>query len=173
MEFEIASSDGDSHGSLANRDVPDVRVIVKVAHGEMRRLIRQRAEITKRIGTIKRTIGGVCKLFCDIEPSDDLHELVRGKAGIRRRGITQACRTVLREAGRPMTAREVCEQIQERTFPVLSCSKNQVTSVTTLLARLVQYGEARTVPRDNGPRAWLWVSGAGDGSPHPGLLQNI
>jgi hypothetical protein len=29
------------------------------------------------------------------------------------------------------------------------------------------YGGARTVPRDNGPRAWVWVSGVEDGSFHP------
>jgi hypothetical protein len=29
------------------------------------------------------------------------------------------------------------------------------------------YREARTVPRDNGPRAWVWVSGVEDGSFHP------
>src|SRR5271163_4659642 len=92
VEFKVDSSDENRNDSLRNRGSPDVQAIVKAAHEELRRLTQQRAEITKRIGTIKRTIGGVCKLFCDIEPSDDLHELVRGKAGIRRRGITQACR---------------------------------------------------------------------------------
>jgi len=165
MEFEIASSDGDSHGSLANRDVPDVRVIVKVAHGEMRRLIRQRAEITKRIGTIKQTIVGLCNLFGDGELSEDLRQLVNAKAGVRRRGITQACRKVLMDAGCPLTARNVCEQIQQRNG--LLCSKNLVGTVITVLTRLEKYGEARTVPRDSGPRAWLWVSGVEDGSFHP------
>ncbi|MGA7929338.1 MAG: hypothetical protein WCA20_25475 [Candidatus Sulfotelmatobacter sp.] len=126
MGFEIVSSDGDSHGSLANRDVPDVRVIVKVARGELRRLIQERAEITKR---------------------------------------TQACRKVLMDAGCPLTARNVCEQIQQRTD--LPCSKNLVGAVTTVLSRLEQYGEARTVPRDSGPRGWVWVSGVEIGSFHP------
>jgi hypothetical protein len=167
MKFEIASSDGDSHGSLSNRDVPDVRVVVKVAHGELRRLIQQRAEITKRIGTIKQTIVGLCNLFGDDELTEDLRELVNGKVGVRRRGITitEACRKVLMDAGCPLTARNVCEQIQQRTD--LPCSKNLVGAVTTVLSRLEKYGEACTVPRANGPRAWVWVSGVEDGSFHP------
>jgi hypothetical protein len=168
MEFEIASSDGDSHGSHANRDVPAVQVIVKAANDELLRLIQQRSEIVKRIGTIKQTITGLYKLynlFGDDELSDDLHELVNGKAGVRRRGITQACRKVLMDAGSPLTARNVCEQIQQRTD--LPCSKNLVGAVTTVLSRLEKYGEARTVPRADGPRAWVWLSGVENGSFHP------
>jgi hypothetical protein len=166
MEFEIASSDGDNPGSLANRDAPDVQVIVKVARGELRRLMQQRFEITKRIGTIKQTIVGLCNLYGDDELSEDLRELVNGKIGVRRRGITQACRKVLMDAGCPLTVRNVCEQIQQRTMVDVPCSKNLVPAVTTVLSRLAQYGEARLVSGDNGPRAWVWVSGVEDGSFH-------
>jgi hypothetical protein len=155
MEFENVGDDENSGGNLANREVPDVRVIVKVAHGELRRLIQQRAEIVKRIGTIKQTIAGLCNLFGN-DVTDDLRQLVHGKTRTRRRGITQACRKVLMDAGRPLTARSVCEQIQQQGD--LPASKNLVGSVTTVLNRLEQYGEARAVPRDKGPRAWVWVS---------------
>jgi hypothetical protein len=161
MEFEIARNDPDSHGSLANRDVSDVRVIVKVAHRELRRLLERRAEITKRIGTINQTIMGLCNLFGNGELSNDLRELVNGNIGIRGRGITQACRKVLMEARGPLSARCVCEQIQQRTD--LPRSKNLVGAVTTALTRLEQYGEARTVPHDNGPRTWIWVSSTESG----------
>jgi hypothetical protein len=33
-----------------------------------------------------------------------------------------------------------------------------LASVTTVLNRLVEYGEARTIVRENGRRAWQWVS---------------
>jgi chorismate mutase len=168
MEFGFDGSDEDRNRSLSNRSVADVQVVVKVAHKELRRLLEERAEIMKRIGSIKQTIAGLCHLFGEAELSSDIRELVNGKAGVRRQGITQACRRALMDADCPVTAREVCEQIQRRIMPGLPCSKNQVASVTTVLSRLVQYGEARTVARDNGPRAWLWVSDAGDGSPDPG-----
>jgi hypothetical protein len=165
MGGEIVGNDRDGHGSVASSGVPDVRVIVKAAHGELRRLIQQRAEIAKRIGTIKQTIAGLCNLFGDDELTEDFRELVNGKVGVRRRGITQSCRRVLMDAATPLTARNVCEQIQQQTD--LPCSNNLVGSVTTVLSRLEQYGEARAVPRDGGPRAWVWVSSAENGSFHP------
>jgi hypothetical protein len=167
MEFESASGDESSQGSLGNRDASDFQGIVKVAHGELRRLCQQRAEITKRIGTIKQTIAGLCDLFGDAELSDDLRELVNGKTAARRRGITQACRQVLMDAGCPLTARNVCQQIQQRALLDLPNSKNLAATVTSVLTRLAQYGEARTVPRDKGPRVWVWVSGVENGSFHP------
>jgi hypothetical protein len=153
--------------SLANRGAPDVQVIVKAAHDELRRLIQQRSEITKRIGTIKQTIAGLCNMFGNDGLNDVLREWVNGKAVVRRPGITQACRKGLMDAGCPLTARNVCQQIQHRTMLDLPCSKNLVAEVTTVLSRLAQYGEARTVACDNGPRAWSWVSGVEDGSFHP------
>jgi|HubBroStandDraft_3_1064219.scaffolds.fasta_scaffold83118_2 hypothetical protein len=164
MEFEVASSNKDNYGSLANRDAPAFQVIVEAAHDELRRLIQQRVEITQRIGTIKQTIAGLCNLFGDDKLSDDLRELVNGK--LRRPGITKACRKVLMDARCPLTARNVCEQIQ-RTMPDLPCARNFVAEVTTVLSRLAQYGEARTVPCDTGSRAWVWVSRVEDGSFHP------
>src|ERR1700683_5111220 len=167
MGFEIVSSNRDSHGSLATRDVPDVRVVVKVAHGELRRLIQQRAEITKRIDSIKQTIVGLCNLFGGDELTEELRELVNGKAVVRRPGITQACRKVLMDAGCPLTARNVCEQIEQRTMLDLPYSKNLLGAVSTVLSRLEQYGDARRVPQDNGPRACVWVSIDKDGSIQP------
>jgi hypothetical protein len=37
-----------------------------------------------------------------------------------------------------------------------------LASVTTVLNRLVEYGEARTVVRENGRRAWQWVADPAD-----------
>ena len=164
MELEIASTDQDICETLPSRDAPAVQVIVKAAHDELRRLIQQRVEITQRIGTIKQTIAGLCNLFGDDGLSDDLRELVKGK--VRRLGITQACRKVLMDARCPLTARKVCEQIQ-RTMPDIPYGKNMVAEVTTVLSRLTQYGEARTVPGDHGSRAWVWISRVEEGSYHP------
>jgi len=62
------------------------------------------------------------------------------------------------EAEKPLGAREVCDQIQQRMPPILIRHKDPLASVTTVLNRLVEYGEARTVLRENGRRAWQWVS---------------
>lgn len=140
-----------------------VQEVVRAAHEELRHLLRQRAEIMKRIGTVKQTISGLANLFGDGVLSDELLELVDRKTGGRQPGFTKACRMVLMEAGRPLGAREVCERIQQRIPPLLLRHKDPMASVTTVLNRLVDYGEARAVVRENGRRAWQWVADQGAG----------
>jgi len=135
-----------------------VQEVVRAAHEELRQLIKQRAEIMKRIGTVKQTIVGLANLFGDEVLSDELLELVDRKTNGRQPGFTKACRMVLMESSRPLGAREVCEQIQQRVPPVLLRHKDPLASVTTVLNRLVDYGEARSVVKENGRRAWQWVA---------------
>ena len=135
-----------------------VHEVVRAAHDELRQLMRQRGEIMKRIGTVKQTIVGLANLFGDEVLSDDLLELVDRKSGGRQPGFTKACRMVLMEASRPLGAREVCEQIERKMPPLLARHKDPLASVTTVLNRLVEYGEARAVVRENGRRAWEWVA---------------
>jgi len=146
------------NGSLLRNGDPHVQEVVKAAHEELRLLMRQRAEIMKRIGTLKQTITGLANLFGDEILGEDLLELVDRKTGGRQPGFTKACRMVLMEAGQPLAVREVCEQLQQRLPAVLMRHKDPLASVTTVLNRLVEYGEAQTVVRDNGRRAWQWVS---------------
>ncbi len=156
--------DGHSGGNgvlgatLLNNGDPHVHEVVKTAHEELRQLMRQRAEIMKRIGTLKQTIAGLANLFGDDILGEDLLELVDRKTGGRQPGFTKACRMVLMEAGRALTVREVCERIQDRMPAVLMRHKDPLASVTTVLNRLVEYGEAQSVIRDNGRRAWQWVA---------------
>ena len=135
-----------------------VEEVVKAAHEELLQLMRQRAEIMKRIGTVKQTIVGLANLFGDGVLSEELLELVDRKTSGRQPGFTKACRMVLIEANQPLGAREVCDQIQQRIPPVLLRHKDPLASVTTVLNRLVEYGEARTVLKENGRRAWQWVA---------------
>jgi hypothetical protein len=139
----------------ANRHVQDV---IRRAEGELRQLIEERAEVTKRIGTVKQTIVGLANLFGDGILDAALLDLVDRKSGPRQPGITRACRRVLLEAGRPMSARDVCDQVQ-RTLPtLLARHKDPMATVNTILGRLVDYGEATVLPGDHGQRAWLWTA---------------
>jgi hypothetical protein len=148
----------DSSKNLPGSNDPHVQQVVKAAHDELRQLMRQRAEVMKRIGTVKQTIVGLANLFGDDVLNEELLELVDRKSNGRQPGFTKACRTVLMEAARPMGAREVCEQIQQRIPPVLLRHKDPLASVTTVLNRLVGYGEAKAVMKENGRRAWEWVA---------------
>ena len=137
---------------------PHVQEVLRAAQDELRVLLQQRAEIMKRIGTVKQTISGLANMFGDEVLSEDLLELVDRKSGGRQPGFTKACRMALMEADRPLGARDVCEQIQRRMPPLLLRHKDPLASVTTVLNRLVEYGEARAVVRENGRRAWEWVA---------------
>jgi hypothetical protein len=53
--------------------------VVKATQEHLRQLIRQRAEIVKRIGTMKRTIVGLAKLYGDDWLNEELGEFVDRK----------------------------------------------------------------------------------------------
>jgi chorismate mutase len=158
MQFGQDGANGVGKVDLPQVRDPHVVEVVKAAHEELRQLLRQRGEIMKRIGTLKQTIAGLANLFGEEILPQDLLELVDRKTGGRQPGFTKACRMVLMETGRPLTVREVCEQIQQRLPAVLQRHKDPLASVTTVLNRLVEYGEARAVVRENGRRAWVWVA---------------
>src|SRR5207302_9089677 len=101
---------------------------------------------------------GNASQFCERIPNEELLELTDRKADGRQRGANNAGRMGLMEAGKPLGAREVCEHIQQRVPHLLMRHKEPLASVTTVLNRLVEYGEARTVVKENGRRAWEWVS---------------
>jgi hypothetical protein len=87
-----------------------------------------------------------------------LLELVDRKSSGRQPGFTKACRMILMDSKRALSARDVCDRIQEKAPPMLARHKDPMASVTTVLNRLVAYGEAQAVSLDNGRRAWQWVA---------------
>ncbi len=149
-----------SNGSLRpveRYDVGHVQEVIRQAHEELRQLLQQRAEIMKRIGTVKQTISGLANLFGEGVLSEELMELVDRKNSGRQPGFTKACRMILMEAGRAMNSRDICEYFQQRMPALLARHKDPMASVTTVLNRLVEYGEAEAVVA-NGRRAWRWVA---------------
>ena len=164
MEVQESSSAG---RTIANTGNGHVEEVVRQAHEELRQLLHQRAEVMRRIGTIKQTIAGLANLFGDGVLSDELLEMVDRKSSGRQPGFTKACRMVLMDANRALSARDVCDRIQEKAPPMLARHKDPMASVTTVLNRLVAYGEARAVALDNGRRAWQWVA---DSEPEPTRL---
>jgi hypothetical protein len=155
------STGSGAKSTLGNGDA-HVQEVVKAAQEELGQLLRQRAEVMKRIGTVKQTIVGLANLFGDDVLSEELLELVDRRSSGRQPGFTKACRMVLMEAHRPLAAREVCEQIETRVPALLLRHKDPLASVTTVLNRLVDYGEARTLTSQNGRRTWQWVADPAD-----------
>ncbi len=139
-----------------------VQEVLRTAHQELLALLQQRADIMKRIGTVKQTIIGLANLFGDDVLDDELLTLVDRKPNGRQPGFTRACRTVLIESRTALTGREVVAQLQERFAGVLVNHKDPLASVTTVLNRLVAYGEARSVVNQAGKRVWEWVAESQD-----------
>ena len=162
MEVAAVRTNGDGSLSSFGRSMPTadphVQEVLKSAHEELRLLLKQRAEIMKRIGTVKQTIVGLANMFGEDVLNEELLDLIDRKTSGRQPGFTKACRMVLMEAQKPLGARDVCERIQEKVPPILMRHKDPLASVTTVLNRLVEYGEARTLVRENGRRAWEWVA---------------
>jgi hypothetical protein len=137
---------------------PHVQEVVRQAQEELRHLLQQRADVMRRIGTIKQTIAGLAQLFGEEVLSDELLELLDRKTSGRQPGFTKACRMALIHATRPVSAREVCDRLQQQSAALLARHKDPMASVTTVLNRLVAYGEAKAVALENGRRAWEWVA---------------
>lgn len=159
MEVGKNGRNGTGELDLQVSGIP-VQQVVRAAHDELRLLMRQRGEIMKRIGTVKQTIAGLANLFGDEMLGEDLLELIDRKPNGRQPGFTKACRLVLMEARAPLGAREVCQELERRASDILMRHKDPIASVTTVLNRLVEYGEARSLTNDRGRRVWEWVSEA-------------
>ena len=141
--------------------------VIRQADDELRRLLEQRTEIMKRIGSAKKTISGLCALLGNDVASEEVQQLLGGPMRGRQAGFTQACRTILMEADGALTAQEVRERVLGGDPTLLSRHKDLLASITTVLNRLVNYGEAVKVSNAHG-RAWRWSSEA---ATNPDLLR--
>jgi hypothetical protein len=157
--MEKAQKSNGSDQGMERHDMGHVQEVIRQAQNELRQLLQQRADIMKRIGTVKQTISGLANLFGDGVLNEELLELVDRKGNGRQPGFTKACRMILMEAGRAMTSRDICDYFQQQMPALLARHKDPMASVTTVLNRLVEYGEAEAV-MIGGRRAWCWVAEA-------------
>jgi chorismate mutase len=143
-----------------------VQEVVRSAHRELMELLRQRAGIMARIGTIKKTLSGLAQIFGESVLDDDLLELLDLAPSKRTPGLTRACREVLMSAPVPRTADEICEILERQYASVWQRQKNPIASVTTVLNRLVEYSEARSGWNEKRKRVWQWCATSEKGPSH-------
>ena len=110
----------------------------------------------KRIGTVRQTILGLATMFEGSMTEDELLDLHGRKANGRQTGFTKAIRVILMRSSTPMRAAEIRDRLELQGISLIH-HKGPLASVTTVLNRLVQYGEAQMVQRSDGKRAWAWV----------------
>ena len=122
--------------------IDDYRRALETAIREYETLMRQRGEIDERIAQLKQTIGSLTRL-CGLTATVEW-------------GLTDACRLVIRNAGRSLSAIEVRDRLASIGFD-LSRYSNELASIHTVLKRLNQAGEVHLVPRAKGKQAVMWV----------------
>ena len=135
-----------------------VQEVIRSAERELHQLLKLRAELMKRIGTIKQTLAGLANLFGDSVLSDEMLSVLARKSSGRQAGFTRACRRVVMEAKNPVGARIVCQTLQQRFPEVLERHKDPIASVTTVLNRLADYSEVRCLLDENGRRVYEWLA---------------
>ncbi len=132
--------------------------VVRAARQELDALMRQRSQIMKRIGAVKQTLVGLTLIFdCSVLPMDLSGTPGREGQPSHVPGLTNACRIALLQARMPLRAHQVRDRLRFQGFS-LENHRDPVATVTTILRRLGQYGEAKPVLLPNGKRAWEWVT---------------
>ncbi|HWX93011.1 MAG TPA: hypothetical protein VNY29_10285 [Terriglobales bacterium] len=143
----------------AANSIRPLEVVIAKAHRELLALLGERSRIMERIGTVKQTIAGLANVFGEDLLSDELLALIDRKRGVRHSGLTRTCRATLMESEAPLTPQNMCNEIRRRQPSLLAHHKSPLASITTIMNRLAQYGEARVITTPAGRRAWQWATG--------------
>lgn len=119
----------------------EYRRALDAATREYEALGEQRRQIDKRLSELAQTIGTLSRLC--------------GIAATVPWGLTDACRTVLRNAGGPVTPVEVRDRLLGIGVD-LSRYSSGLAAVHTTLKRLNEAGELRFIANGGGRRAYIW-----------------
>src|ERR1700692_2562994 len=153
--MQIQQSEMKPIGDAGNGHVQEV---VRQAHEELRQLLQQRADVMRRIGTIKQTIAGLANLFGDGVLSDELLELVDRKSSGRQPGFTKACRMVLMDANRALSARDVCARLQQKSPAMAAAPQSPQAVIPPVVNSFGGLGRGGGVPVGDRPSGWRWVA---------------
>jgi hypothetical protein len=134
----------------------DVEQVVGRIQRELHVLREEHAAIAKRIGLIKNTIAGLAEVFGSGVVGQELQGLLTTEPVKRRRsrGLTDACRELLKEASGPQTLKQISGRIQERFPTLVTHHRYPMTIIQMMLRRLVIYGEAEEIDAGAGLRSW-------------------
>jgi hypothetical protein len=162
----ISSSDSRPASDVAGSHVLEV---VRSAERELRELLRIKADLVQRIGTLKQTLFGLASVFGESVLNPELLALLDRKASQRQPGFTHACRLVLMQSHAPLTTNDICSELGRRFPDLLQRHKDPTAFVTTVLNRLVHYGEVRSSWNSLQRRVWEWTA---DSRLQPGIANS-
>ena len=134
----------------------DVERVVERIQQELQVLRTEHAAIARRIGLIKNTVSGLAEVFGPGVVGQELQHMLSAPVVTRRRtrGLTDACRELLREAAGPLALKQITAEILQRNPSLLRHHRYPGTVVQMMLRRLVRYGEAEELAGEAGLRSW-------------------
>ena len=131
-----------------------VRVVVKLAEDEIAELDLKQIAIAKRKQELKKILSGLGSMFGSHVLSENSLRLLNCRPPSGKRGLTNACRRVMVESDGPLRASEICKRLNQLIPSLLENHKSPTATVSTIMNRLVGYGEARSVIMSDGLRGW-------------------
>lgn len=137
---------------------PSVLEVLRAARLELDALLQQRAEITRRIGTARQAIIGLANLVGGQVLHEAVLDLMDLRPTHRQSGFTRACRYLLTVSNRPLNSTEICEELRRKFPEIAARHKDLQASATTVMNRLIAYGEAAPCKDAAGRRSWTWVA---------------
>ena len=158
-------------GQHHNSTREDAQNVAQAAQAELLRLLEMRAEIAKRLATIKKVREGLASMFGDHILSEDLLRLLPHRRGVADLGLLESCRLLLMESCKPMSVEEMCKDLRCRMPRLVRQQKDIYNSVAIVFEQLSRNGIARPVIRDGAETSWELVLRANDDKAEPQRIE--
>lgn len=120
---------------------------------EMKALATELREVEGEIAAVKAMIHGLSVIYGPEIAGDEVLRSVRPEPRTNRRGLTPACRTVLKHAERPYAVSEICAQVNELNPELLVRHRKPMASVMSVL-RSMERRRQVVRGREGGKSVW-------------------
>ena len=141
--------------SFQNTARADLNAILEVMQKQLQSLQQDRTTIQKRILVVRQTIHGLASVFGQSAISKTPTNAIRSRTSKDRGpGLTRTCSQLVLESSRALTVAELLALMQQKYPSLFEHNNNPKASLTTVLARLSQYGTVEAVFNEKGARAW-------------------
>lgn len=120
---------------------------------EMKALATELREVEAEIAAVKAMIYGLLVIFGPEIADQEVLQSVRPEPRTNRRGLTPACRTVLKHAERPYAVSEICAQVNDLNPELLLTHSKPMASVMSAL-RSMERRHQVVRGRERGRSVW-------------------
>ena len=120
---------------------------------QMKALVIELREVEAQIAAVKALIHGISILYGSGIVDERLLNSVRPEPRTNKRGLTPACRSVLKHAGRACSVSEICAAINELNPELLLRHSKPLASVMSVLRSLQRQGQVAR-EQERGRSVW-------------------